>query len=125
VSRAALGHPWPPRHFPHPVGQPLRGRQAFNATHVAAACANFAQVRTAILFGSRAKGNYRNGSDVDIALEIDGDGYDMCLALADYLNEETLMPYHFDMIDLAAVDNAELLDQFIDVRPKRSAHLRL
>ena len=30
---------------------------------------NFPQVESAVLFGSRAKGNFREGSDIDIALK--------------------------------------------------------
>lgn len=32
----------------------------------------FPQVASAILYGSRAKGNYRPGSDIDLTLKIDG-----------------------------------------------------
>ena len=30
--------------------------------------ANYSQIEKAILYGSRAKGNYRNGSDIDLTL---------------------------------------------------------
>ena len=65
------------------------------------------QVKEAILFGSRAKGNYRNGSDVDIALKGDLDLKSVA-QLSYFLNEETLMPYKFDIIDYARIKNNDL-----------------
>lgn len=56
----------------------------------------------AILFGSRAKGNYRRGSDVDLA--IIGDER----SVAYRLNEETHLPYFFDVINLQKISNKPL-----------------
>ena len=56
----------------------------------------------AILFGSRAKGNYRRGSDVDLA--IIGDER----SVAYRLNEETHLPYFFDVLNLKKISNEPL-----------------
>ena len=58
----------------------------------------------AILFGSRAKGDYRRGSDVDLA--IIGDER----SVAYRLNEETHLPYFFDVINLDKISNQPLRD---------------
>ena len=59
-------------------------------------------VKQAIIFGSRAKENFKNGSDIDLA--IDGDE-----KLAHYLlNEETNLPYFFDVINLSKITNENL-----------------
>ena len=62
------------------------------------ACAQFAEVNEALLFGSRAKGNYEHGSDVDIALK--GENLERATSrIAGYLNDESPLPYHFDVLD--------------------------
>jgi predicted nucleotidyltransferase len=62
----------------------------------------------AYIFGSRAKGNFRNGSDVDIAIKGKNISYDLILDISTYLNEETLMPYRFDILDYDSISNKEL-----------------
>lgn len=71
------------------------------------------EVKQAYIFGNRAKGNYRIGSDVDIALKGDGILFKNVLTIASFLNEETLMPYQFDVLDYSAIQ-AELLVDRID-----------
>jgi predicted nucleotidyltransferase len=69
----------------------------------------YPNVAEAILFGSRAKGTHHQGSDVDIALK----GSDLTktvLQLSIYLNQESLLPYQFDIIDYDAIDNKNLID---------------
>lgn len=65
-------------------------------------------VQEAYIFGSRAKGTYRKGSDVDIALK----GNDLDLSkinrLSFILNEESVMPYLFDLVDYSSIKTVEL-----------------
>lgn len=68
--------------------------------------ARFPEVNKAVIFGSRAKGNYKNGSDVDIALWIEGD--DITQKLSGILNDETLMPYTFDVLNYHTIENTDL-----------------
>lgn len=70
--------------------------------------ASYPDVTEAHIFGSRAKGNYKNGSDVDIAIKGNKISYDLVLDIATYLNEETLMPYRFDILDYHSITNKEL-----------------
>ena len=65
------------------------------------------QVETAILYGSRAKGNYKPGSDIDLTLIGDGLGYAELSRLADAL-EESDIPYQVDLSILAQIDNPNL-----------------
>ena len=58
--------------------------------------------KKAILFGSRAKGNYRKGSDVDLAIEGDERW------VSYLLNEEIHLPYFFDVINLQNISNEQL-----------------
>lgn len=67
------------------------------------ALARYPQIEEMVLFGSRAKGNYGPGSDIDMALK--GDQLTAILTrLSSYLNEESPLPYHFDLLDYATVD---------------------
>ena len=60
------------------------------------------QIEKAIVFGSRAKGSYAPGSDVDIAVV----GNEKRLSYA--LNEESHLVYYFDVINLEKIDNPKL-----------------
>jgi len=66
----------------------------------------------AILFGSRAKGNYKKGSDIDIA--INGDER----KIRYILNEETFLPYFFDIVNLEKIKNQNLLEHIKRVGKK-------
>ncbi|MCD8512140.1 MAG: nucleotidyltransferase domain-containing protein [Nitrincola sp.] len=57
------------------------------------------EIEHLILFGSRAKGNYRKGSDVDLAVQGAGVTYDSITTLAEQLNEVAPLPYMFDVLD--------------------------
>jgi len=59
-------------------------------------------IEKAILFGSRAKGNYLPGSDVDIAII----GNEK--KLSDAFNEESRLIYYFDIINLEKIQNPNL-----------------
>ena len=60
-----------------------------------------------VLFGSRAKGTHRPASDIDLALfgELDS----AALAFAARLLDESLLPYHVDLLPHRDIANAELL----------------
>jgi len=55
-------------------------------------------VESAFIFGSRAKGNFKNGSDIDIALKGAQIDFDTLKKISYWLNEETTMPYKFDIL---------------------------
>jgi uncharacterized protein len=59
----------------------------------------FPEVAQAVLFGSRAKGTYRPGSDIDLALR--GDSLDWRdLGRIDDVLDDLLLPYTFSLITL-------------------------
>ena len=58
----------------------------------------YAAIEKAYIFGSRATGKYKIGSDIDIALV--GSGLSGILwQIHDELDEQTSMPYLFDVVD--------------------------
>jgi predicted nucleotidyltransferase len=66
-------------------------------------------VEEVLIFGSRAKGTYKNGSDVDLALK--GKlSFTITAHIGFLLNEETNMPYKFDVIDYLSIQNKELTE---------------
>lgn len=70
--------------------------------------ADFPQVEKAILYGSRAKGSYQRGSDIDLTLlgaELDSN----TLAAITGRLEESSIPYQVDLSLKAQIDNPGLL----------------
>lgn len=68
----------------------------------------FPQVEEAFIFGSRAKGNFRSGSDVDIAIKGKKASFELALKIGGILNEDTMMPYHFDVVSYTDLNNKDL-----------------
>jgi uncharacterized protein len=73
--------------------------QITEATH------HFDEIAQVILFGSRAKGNYKPGSDVDLAVKGDRVTHRTIAQLADVLNEEIPLPYFFDVIHYDSLES--------------------
>ncbi len=65
-------------------------------------------VEKVILFGSRAMGNFKQFSDVDIALVYEKDDYSIVSKVKGELEEETQLPYFFDVLDLKTISSEEL-----------------
>ena len=64
------------------------------------------QVEKVIIFGSRARGNYKPGSDIDFALS--GNFDDKLIRHISGALEELSTPYKFDVIDYSNIDNPDL-----------------
>lgn len=72
------------------------------------------RVTAAVLYGSRAKGNARPGSDIDLALH--GEGLDLAALNRIRLDLDDLpLPYTFDISNYAQIDNPALLDHIARV----------
>jgi predicted nucleotidyltransferase len=67
------------------------------------------KISEAILFGSRAKGNYNKYSDIDIALKANDLTFDEQLEIK-VMIEELMMPYYVDVLDYDKVQNPDLKD---------------
>ncbi len=66
------------------------------------------KVKDAVIFGSRAIGNYKRGSDIDIALFGENLNREEKNRIQAQLNEETLMPYFFDVLHFDTLKNEDL-----------------
>ena len=71
--------------------------------------AKYSQVTSAILYGSRAKGNYKNGSDIDLTLK----GSELDSTLLNQINndlDDLLLPWSFDLSIYSHIETEALLD---------------
>ncbi|MEY3051611.1 MAG: hypothetical protein RLY31_1396 [Bacteroidota bacterium] len=66
-------------------------------------------IEQALIFGSRAKGNYKPGSDVDIALKGENLISQVVTDVSFQLNEETIMPYKFDVLNYHTIREPALV----------------
>jgi len=79
--------------------------------------ASYKEVDEAIIFGSRAIDTYKEASDVDIAIK--GDKADLSIAgkLKFHFEEETYLPFFFDVVAYKTVESKEL-KKHIDTKGK-------
>ncbi len=68
------------------------------------------EVKEAWIFGSRAKGNFKHGSDVDIAVKGPAISHEVIVSISSELNEETNMPYQFDIVNYHTINNRDLVE---------------
>ena len=73
--------------------------------------ASFPEIGTVFIYGSRVKGNYRKGSDIDLALQPSKHQLlDLTLQFQiEEALEELLLPYMLDISIMENIDNPELL----------------
>ncbi|SMG35197.1 Predicted nucleotidyltransferase [Marivirga sericea] len=70
---------------------------------------NYPQIEEALIYGSRAMGNYRPASDIDISLI--GDDIDLSLLnQIEFDLDDIMLPYKFDVSIYHKIHNPELLD---------------
>ena len=67
-------------------------------------------VQNAYIFGSRAKGNFKTGSDIDIALKGAALDFETVSQISYLLNEETNLPYKFDILSYNSIKETTLKD---------------
>jgi predicted nucleotidyltransferase len=68
----------------------------------------FCEIEKCVIFGSRAKNNFRHGNDVDIALIGKEVTDETASNLSVLLNEESKMPYFFDVLNFNTIVNLKL-----------------
>lgn len=71
---------------------------------------SFNEIEKAAIFGSRAKGNYKPGSDIDIAIWGDNFNFDTLSALHSKLEDQSPLPYFFDIVDYTHLSSKDLKD---------------
>ena len=69
----------------------------------------FPEIDEAILYGSRAKGNFKTGSDIDISLRGDGLNLEVLAKVSAQLDDLSI-PYQIDLSIFGEIKNTHLLD---------------
>jgi len=72
--------------------------------------AKYPPVEKAVLYGSRAKGNYKNGSDIDLTLY---GGADLTLRVLYRLSDELddlLLPYTIDLSIFSQIGDSDVIE---------------
>ena len=68
----------------------------------------FPEIEEVFIFGSRAKGNYQPGSDIDIAVKGNFPEYNYTEKIRNMLEEGLYLPYFFDVVDYNKITNQNL-----------------
>ena len=85
------------------------GLSANTVERIVTVLTHYPEIEKAVLYGSRAKGNYRNGSDIDLMLFGDGINFSLLTRLDNEL-DDLLLPYKFDISQFANLSHPELID---------------
>jgi len=70
---------------------------------------NYSNVEEAVLYGSRAKGNWRTGSDIDLTLVGDGLSLSTLLKIENEL-DDLLLPYKIDLSIFDKIEDPDLIE---------------
>ncbi len=76
--------------------------------HILETISFYPAIEKAVIFGSRAMGTHKKGSDVDIAIYGEQVTWDLVTALHAKLEDEGPLPYLFDIVDAAHLQHDEL-----------------
>lgn len=68
----------------------------------------FTEIKEALIFGSRAMGNYKKGSDIDMVLIGEKIDNKILFKVEDDLNEVYPIPYFFDILNYNDISNDNL-----------------
>jgi len=71
--------------------------------------ARFPEVEKAMLYGSRAKGNFKQGSDIDLTL-LGADVTKKILGQIQGELEDGLLPYRFDLSIFSQITQADIIE---------------
>ncbi len=91
----------------------MHGLRASDIQVIRSVLAQFPEIESAWLYGSRALGTAKAGSDVDMAIKGAGVSHETVTNIRVALNEESPLPYHFDITNYHRVQN-DALKQHID-----------
>jgi len=69
----------------------------------------YPELAEVIIYGSRAKGNYRPGSDIDLTLKGERLNLRILNRIANEL-DDLLLPYSFDLSVYSQIENSDLID---------------
>lgn len=71
--------------------------------------AQYSSISKVVLYGSRAKGNYKNGSDIDLTIIDQGLSFSELLQIENKL-DDLLLPYKIDLSLKRQISNPDLIE---------------
>jgi predicted nucleotidyltransferase len=86
----------------------MYGLRERDLENIYAALREWPQVEKAIIFGSRALGNYKKGSDIDLAITGDKVEENLCKRISEQLNEEYPIPFFVEVTNYNTINNKAL-----------------
>jgi len=90
------------------------GLSAQTVEQIVATLAHYPEIEKVLLYGSRAKGNYRNGSDIDLTLFGEAINFSLLTRLNNEL-DDLLLPYKFDLSFFAKLTQQKLIEHIQSV----------
>jgi predicted nucleotidyltransferase len=85
------------------------GLNTFTQIALARVFKKYSKIQKVLLYGSRAKGNFKNGSDIDLVLVGVGLSTHQLLKIENEI-EELLLPYKIDLSIYDQIDSKSLLE---------------
>jgi len=85
------------------------GLTATTVARLQSVLAHYPEVERAVLYGSRAKGTYRPGSDIDLTLSGGGLNHTLLTRIDNEL-DDLLLPYQIDLSLMSSLGHPALLD---------------
>lgn len=70
---------------------------------------HYEDIDQVLIYGSRAKGNYKNGSDIDLTILSDNFNNSNLLKVANQI-DDLLLPYKIDLSVFRQISNPDLID---------------
>jgi uncharacterized protein len=86
----------------------MYGIQERDMEYIHAALGKWPEVEKAIIFGSRAMGNHKKGSDIDLAIAGQKVTETICNKISSQLNEEDPIPFFVEVINYKNIKNQAL-----------------
>jgi predicted nucleotidyltransferase len=91
------------------VSSDLFGLKASDIQEIQSIFAKSPDIEKVLIYGSRAKGNYKEGSDIDLTIFAPKWKLDNLLRIENEI-DDLMLPYKVDLSLHHHIDNAELLD---------------
>lgn len=84
------------------------GLKSSDLEYIISSIEDFKEIEKAVIFGSRAKGNYKLGSDIDLAIYGDNITFDTVSRVHYLLEDIGPLPYCFDVVDYSHLNHKDL-----------------
>ncbi len=87
----------------------MYGLTAIEIKNIQSVFSAFGEVKEVIIYGSRAKGSYRNNSDIDLTIKGDNLSLQSIFNMEEKL-DDLLLPYKLDLSLFDKIENKDLLE---------------